>query len=280
MRLPLKISGKSDKGKKRKNNEDYFFVESELGLMIVADGMGGHQSGEVASKLATDLCTEQLKRSLQTGHVPVFIHVNPKSEFDKRTLLLGDCVKFSNVAVHEAAQNNPAHKSMGTTLVAALWLDDKLAVAHVGDSRLYRIRNGDISQCTMDHTFIQEQINKGLIYPEDAEKSEMKNMLLRSVGIEEDVEVDLIEVELEPNDYVLLCSDGLTKMLSDDQIIKFFEKESDPQKIVDALINEANNKGGLDNVTAVVGKLEGGSPSWGSFGDRIKTLFKNKMEKK
>jgi len=279
MGCPLNIAGKTDVGKNRKNNEDYFLFESELGLMIVADGMGGHNSGEVASKLAATICLEQLKKSLRTGHVPVFFHVPPNPNLDSRSLLLGDCVKFSNSAVYEAAQGNPEHKNMGTTLVAALWLDNKIAVAHVGDSRLYRFRNNDLIQCTMDHSFIQEQLNKGLINPEEAEKSEMQNLLTRSIGIEQDVTVDISEIDIQPGDYILLCSDGLTKMLSHEEICAVFSEEENPDRIVDKLIGLANERGGRDNITALVAKVEGNPAGWKSFKDRFKLLFKKKPEK-
>jgi serine/threonine protein phosphatase PrpC len=194
MGYKLNIVGKTDVGRRRKNNEDTFLIDPDLGLMIVADGMGGHASGEVASKLATELCGEQVKKALQTGHVPIFYHVPPNPNLDPRSLLLGDCVKYANYAVYEAAQNNPAHKDMGTTLVAALWLDDKMAVAHVGDSRLYVYHDGKLLQRTVDHSFVQEQIAKGKLKAEDAEKSDMKNLLTRSVGNQEDVDVDITEI--------------------------------------------------------------------------------------
>src|SRR5688572_3475492 len=140
----LNIVGKTDKGRKRKKNEDSFVVDPETGIMVVADGMGGHASGEVASQLASKLCADQMKLALKTGRVNIQRHVPPHPNFDRRTLNLGDCVKFSNQAVYEAAQSNEANRNMGTTLVAALWMDGKLAVAHVGDSRLYTIRGGKL----------------------------------------------------------------------------------------------------------------------------------------
>ncbi len=268
MRYRLNITGKTDKGKKRKNNEDSFFYDSDLGFMLVADGMGGHASGEVASQLATKLCTEQLKRALKTGQVPVEKHVAPHPELDPRTVLLGDCIKFSNYAVYEAGQTE-ANRNMGTTIVVALWLDGKLAIGHVGDSRLYVIRNGTITQCTSDHSFIQEQIDRGFIKPEEAEKSEMRNMLTRSVGVKDDVDVDLMEIQLSIGDYILLCSDGLTKMLDDEQIAATVMEKKEPQLIVDELINRANDAGGLDNVTAVVAYIQ----NIPSLTEKVKGLF-------
>lgn len=277
MGYKLNITGKSDKGLKRKNNEDYFLIDSELGYMIVADGMGGHASGEVASQLATKLCSDQLKRSLQTGHVPVFFHVPPNPNLDPRSLVLGDCVKFSNMGVYEAAHSNIQNKDMGTTLVVALWLDDKLAVAHVGDSRLYTFEDGQLKQRTIDHSFVQDQINRGLLKPEDAEKSDMKNLLLRAIGNQEDVEVDLNEFALKQGAYVLVCSDGLTKMMPDEKIAAVFQEKQEPQDIVDTLIEQALQAGGNDNVTAVVARVDNDPLTWKSLTERVKNMFKPKQ---
>ncbi len=254
-------------------------MEPNLGFMVVADGMGGHASGEIASQLATKLCTEQLKISLKTGHVPIFNPIKSNLDLDKRTVLLGDCIKFSNQAVYEAAQNDPKNHNMGTTIVAALWLDDKLAVAHVGDSRLYVMSSGQLKQYTIDHSFVQEQIDKGFITPEDAEKSELRNMLTRSIGIKDDVQVDLQEVTVADGDYILLCSDGLTKMLDDEQIEAVFKNKTEPDAIVDQLIERANEAGGGDNITVIVGKLEPLS-NWESLAESVKDVLVRNVEKK
>jgi protein phosphatase len=240
--------------------------------LIIADGMGGHDSGEVASELAVTLTSKQLKLALRSGKVPVTKHVPARKDLDPRTLLLGDCVKFSNQAVFEAGSKNPddSHR-MGTTLVAAIYLDNRIGIAHVGDSRLYIVRNGDITQCTNDHSFIQEQIDKGLIKPEEAEKSDMRNMLTRSVGVREDVEVDLKEIDVEKGDYILLCSDGLTKMLDDEQIVATFKEMQDPTKITDELVKRANAAGGHDNVTVIVGRVDS-SPS---LTNKVLNLFQS-----
>ena len=277
MRPRLHIAGKTDKGRCRSKNEDFFLVDADLGFMVVADGMGGHAAGEVAAELASTLCTKQLKKSLQTGHVPVFYHVPPKDGLDPRSLILGDCVKFSNQAVYEAAQSSPDKHNMGTTLVAALWLDDRLAVAHVGDSRLYVVHSNRLQQCTTDHSFVQEQVTKGLLKPEEAEKSDLRNMLTRSVGVNENVDVDVVEVPLAQGDFILLCSDGLTKMLDDDQIALVFQNEMEPQKIVDELVRRANEAGGGDNITAVVARVEGEPSTWRSLTDRVKHLWTKPM---
>jgi protein phosphatase len=207
----------------------------------------------------------------------VFTHVKTEPSLDNRSLILGDCVKFSNVAVYEAAQSNPANHNMGTTLVAALWLDDRLAVANVGDSRLYVVRKGEITQCTTDHSFVQEQVDRGLLKPEEAEKSNLRNMLTRSVGVDEDVDVDVLEVNVSDGDYVLLCSDGLTKMLDDDQIKAVFDQLQDPEKISDELIRRANEAGGGDNITVVVARLDCGPSGWASLADRLKSIFTRKQ---
>jgi len=274
--LRLNLSGKTDRGRKRQKNEDKFLVEPDIGFFIVADGMGGHACGEVASSLATELCGEQMKRALHTGHVPVYVHVPKRGDVDPRTLLLGDSVKFANQAVYEAAQNDPAKHNMGTTMVAAIWLDGRLATANVGDSRIYTVQGGKLKQQTMDHSFVQEQVNRGLLKPEDAEKSELRNMLTRSVGISEDVDVDLAEVTLAPGDYVLACSDGLTKMLPDSEIERAFAGAPTPEAVTDDLIQKANAAGGNDNITVVVGQLAAAPKDWGSFTDRVKSAIRNR----
>ncbi len=273
----LILAGNSDRGKRRQKNEDSYLMESEIGFLIVADGMGGHACGEVASGLATKLCGEQMKRALHTGHVPVYVHVPGRPDLDARTLLLGDSVKFANQAVFEAAQADPAKHNMGTTMVAAIWLDDKLATANVGDSRIYTVHKGMLKQQTMDHSFVQEQINRGLLSPEDAEKSELRNMLTRSVGISEDVDVDIAEIKLEPGDYVLACSDGLTKMISDKSIEAAFAGAPEPEKIVTDLIQKANEAGGSDNITVVIGQLSTTSSDWGSLAERVRGAFRKRV---
>ena len=278
MTFRLDIVGRTDRGRHRQKNEDKFLVDPEIGFFIVADGMGGHACGEVASSLVTELCGEQMKRALQTGHVPVYIHVPKRDNLDPRTLLMGDAVKFANQAVHEAAQNDPAKHNMGTTMVAALWLDGKLATANVGDSRIYTVHAGKLIQQTMDHSFVQEQINRGLLKPEEAEKSELRNMLTRSVGVSEDVDVDLAEVEMTPGDYVLACSDGLTKMLKDSEIEQAFAGAGTPDDIADDLVRKANEAGGKDNVTVVVGKLSTKSTEWPSLMDRVKAAVRKTMK--
>jgi protein phosphatase len=276
MGLHLNIAGKTDKGKKRSKNEDCFAIDPELGFMIVADGMGGHAAGEVASRLATTLCTQQLKRALQTGHVPIFNHTPPSDDLDPRSILLSDCIKFSNQAVFEASQKSDENKHMGTTLVAALWLDDKLAIAHVGDSRLYYVHDGDMVLCTSDHSFVQEQVDHGLMSSEDAEKSDLKNMLTRSIGMKEDVAVDLKEIPVQEGDYILLCSDGLTKMLKEEDIEREFVTGREPQEIADNLIRKANDAGGGDNITTIVARLEPRS-HWDTLTNRIKNAVGNKL---
>ncbi len=276
----LEIIGKTNTGRTRKNNEDSFVIEPDLGFMIVADGMGGHASGEVASRLASTLCAQQLKRSLQTGHVPIFYHVPNNPSLDPRTHILGDCVKFANSAVYEASQKQSENKNMGTTLVAALFLDDKLAIANVGDSRLYLIRGDDLVQCTVDHSFVQEQIDKGLIDPDEAEQSDMKHLLTRCIGNQEDVEVDMKEIELKPSDFILLCSDGLTKMLKDKEIMATFQELKDPDGIASSLIDKANNAGGKDNITVLVAHVAEDHLSLSSWTDRLKKLFQHKAERK
>lgn len=277
MRNPLDIAGLTDRGRKRAKNEDNYAIDPDLGLIIVADGMGGHSAGEVASQLAVQLCLEQARISFQTnGAVPVANPIPPSPEFDSRTLLLGNCIKFACAAIYEASLTSESKRNMGTTVVAAVWLDGKLGVAHVGDSRLYMFRDGDLTLCTNDHSFVQEQVDRGLLAPEDAEKSDLRNMLTRSVGVAEDVQVDINEVRLAEGDYILLCSDGLNKMLDDDQIVSSFAPNRSPREIARELVERANQAGGHDNVTVVVARVEGSPSSWSAFADKMKELVNRK----
>ena len=253
----LTIDGKTDRGRKRSKNEDNFLIEPDLGFMIVADGMGGHASGEVASRLATELCSEQMKRALQTGHVPVFFHVPRKPELDPRSILLGDCVKFANQAVFEAAQNDPTKHNMGTTLVCAhlarrqAWRSPTWATAASTSSRRKAApADGGPQLCagTDRPRFPQarrrrEVASCATCSPAPSASARMSTSTSSKFG-------------LTPDDTVLLCSDGLTKMLDDDQIESVFKNVTEAEKLVDELIKRANEAGGGDNITVVIAKLE------------------------
>ncbi|MCB4792687.1 MAG: Stp1/IreP family PP2C-type Ser/Thr phosphatase [Elusimicrobia bacterium] len=239
--MTLEFGSKTDLGKVRKNNEDNFTVDPAIGLFVVADGMGGHNSGEVASKIATDLIKNNLnqlmrKKTDQTG-------------YSKHLL---SSLQLANQAIYEASQNYKQNQGMGTTVVAVLSHDKMYTLGWVGDSRIYLVRHKNIQQLTTDHSLVQEQISKGLIKPEQAEFSEYKNILTRALGIAEKVEADVIEKPSLKDDYLILCTDGLTRAVSDAKILEVVMTIKDPQAICDKLVDLANENGGKDNCTVVV----------------------------
>jgi len=270
-KLTAKIAGLTDQGRTRSNNEDAVWADPESGLLIVADGMGGHLSGEVASGMAVTTIPsnfKQLAARATAGEI-----------FDKRfseaTNRLGFCFKMANQMIFEAAKRYPKDRGMGTTCTAALIDGDRLSLAHVGDSRCYLIRRGDMQQLTQDHSLVMEQVRHGLLSKDDEAVKTGQNILTRSLGTEPDVKVDLDEHPLFPGDVLLLCSDGLGKEMTDDQILKTVIETPEPQVLVETLIKMANAYGGRDNITVAVARVDKvGVSSWLKTPlRRLRTLF-------
>jgi len=250
--LELHAAGQTDVGRVRANNEDAFCLLPEHGLLAVADGMGGHASGEVASKMSMDLIRGYFADA-GTGPPPqVGAYDEDRSELTNR---LGSAVRLANMAVFEASGSNAQWQGMGTTVVAALIRKNKLSIAHVGDSRLYLIRYGNIEQLTDDHSVVAEQVKRDLITREEANRSEIKNILTRALGTEAEVEVDLEEMTLLADDVLVLCTDGLSNMVSDDDILTVVLSTGDPALACQTLVKLANENGGRDNITVVVAYL-------------------------
>lgn len=244
----LEITAVTDPGQVRSNNEDSVSATPELGLVVLADGMGGHLAGEVASGLAVELITQHVEQALDNSSEQ---DVEPGQSIESYSV--GHAVKLANSAIHEASQTQPECAGMGSTVVTALFHGNKMSVGHVGDSRLYRLRNGDLKQITLDHSVVQELLSRGLITPEEAKTSHNKNLVTRALGIEADVEVDVQEVEVEANDIYLLCSDGLSDVFSDDVILKMLlEKNGDLEETAQYMVNEVNTNGGPDNISIIL----------------------------
>jgi protein phosphatase len=242
----------------REGNEDNFVVAPELGLFAVADGMGGHNAGEIASRMAIDVLRDYLKRTSAGGDVLVGAH-NPAYSAAANHLASG--IRLANRVIYESAQNNPAWRNMGTTIVAALLEAEQLSIAHVGDSRAYLIRGDSIIPLTEDHSMVAEQVRMGLITREAAEASSQRNIITRALGLQSEPEVDLCDLPLAPGDRILLCSDGLTTMVSDEVIRAIVLGGSETDEICRQLVEEANRNGGRDNVTTVIVSLRGGNRS-------------------
>ena len=239
----MKAFSITDTGVLRTMNQDYCFSSNTpIGklpnLYIVCDGMGGHKAGEYASRYTVERIVASVSRSRAESPVRIL-----KSAIQKANEILV-------VESHEYKEK----QGMGTTVVAATIIDDKMYVANVGDSRLYVI-NQTIEQITKDHSYVEEMIRIGKIKREDAEKHEKKNVITRAVGAAEKIKVDFFEVELRENDTILLCSDGLTNMVTDDKIYQIVTSNRDVENIGKTLVDEANRNGGQDNITAVVVRL-------------------------
>jgi protein phosphatase len=252
----LRVSawGTSDRGLARTHNEDCFEIDVEQRLYLVADGMGGHRHGEVASRLAVDTIRGFLGRVAGGDATMPSL---PEPRLGRQANLLKMALRLAHDEVMRAIRADPRLAGMGTTVVA-LSLDGSTAsVAHVGDSRAYRVRGGALQLLTQDHTWVNEQVTAGFLSHDQARIHPLKNVVTRALGGESRLEVDVLEVEVEPGDLYLLCSDGLTTMLSDPEIERCARDDGSPQEISRALVEAANRRGGLDNVTVVALRIEG-----------------------
>jgi protein phosphatase len=241
---------KSDTGLKRPHNEDRFVADPLLGLYVVCDGMGGGNAGEIASALAVEAIQAYLAEAAKRADLPL---IGPcDATVSAPANRLASAIRAANVVVHREAWSRPDCAGMGTTVVAALLHEDVLAIAHVGDSRLYLIRNGTIQALTTDHSWVAEQILEGLMTDEEAKCSPRRNIVTKALGVESSVDVDLMEVPVRSGDMLLLCSDGLTRNVHPNDILHVLSGSEDLPTISDRLVVMANEAGGDDNTTVVV----------------------------
>jgi serine/threonine protein phosphatase PrpC len=255
--------GVTDVGRVRTNNEDSFRILDPLHLFVLSDGMGGEAHGEVASSLAVDTivryCTQAKSDSSAT------LVANTSDNWSEKTKLLQNAVRAANLSIFESAQDNSEQRGMGATVTVAWVNDAKLSIAHVGDSRAYLLRSGSLQQLTNDHSLVAEQVRRGIISRQQAEESEMQSVLLRALGAHNDVEVDVDETAIYPGDVLLLCSDGLTRMVTEPEIAGTLQAETNPSAAAQKLIDLANENGGLDNITAIVARFQEESKGWLSW---------------
>lgn len=248
----------SHPGQVRSNNEDAVLANAQIGLAVLADGMGGYNAGEVASGMATAVLGSELERA--------FIERSPAAITDGGNVwgreALVDLIARTNAAIHQAAGSNPKYSGMGTTLVVTLFFDNRLLVAHIGDSRLYRLRDGSLTQLTKDHSLLQEQIDSGMLTPEQARFSQNKNLVTRAMGVESFVESDIGEHLVLPGDIYLLCSDGLNDMVEDEEIeLTLATLAANLPLCASQLVEAANDHGGRDNVSVILAKIKEPFPS-------------------
>ena len=246
-------AGLTDVGRKRNHNEDSFHIDDELQLYVVADGMGGHAGGGTASRIAVETIDQKLK-SLTSGKD------NPLAgNFNLQDSPVPDAVRSAVegacMAIFHAAQADTRLAGMGTTVISLMVKDNHAFFAHVGDSRAYLVRGDLIQQISEDHSLVNEQIKAGMITPEEAKHSRYKNIITRSVGFEEEVQVDVMGLVAEPGDIFLLCSDGLANMMEDREMLEI-ARQAGLAEIPKKLVELANNRGGDDNITVIVVRME------------------------
>ena len=249
----INITGITDEGLVRDHNEDSIASNTDLGLLVLADGMGGHKGGEVASAIAVDSILQDLSKAL-----PLVTpgHTDDKTGYSLESMLIEKAIKDANLKIYTAAQNNSNYDGMGTTIVVLLLYDNRITVAHVGDSRLYRMRDRILEQMTRDHTLLQELVDRGFYTKKEARESLNKNLVTRAVGVNPTVDVDLLEDIALVGDSYLLCSDGLTDMITDDLIEDIqLNYHDNLNKMSKELIKQAKDHGGKDNVSVMLAQV-------------------------
>ena len=263
--VPLQISsgGATHVGMVRTNNEDSYRIVAPQNLYVLADGMGGEAHGEVASALAVETVVTHCLESLENPSAPLLGESKP--DLNPKSQRLLSAVHLANQNIFQSAAAHTEQQGMGSTLTAA-WLDsEQLSIAHVGDSRVYLLRTGQLQQLTSDHSLVAEQVRRGILTASEAEQSNLQSVLLRALGTQPEVEVDIEQVPLFPGDVLLLCSDGLTRMVTEPEIAGTLQAEPDPQRAADKLIEHANEGGGIDNVTVIVVSIRPEPKGWLSW---------------
>lgn len=261
----------SDTGRVRDHNEDAIGSVEDIGLWVLADGMGGYNAGEVASGIAVktvidlvhEACLREDRTDIETG-----------TGYMRQTIVLRDAIHRANKIINQTAQSQPQCEGMGTTLVACLFFDNRISIAHVGDSRLYRMRDNRFEQITMDHSLLQELVDRGFYSQEEASRSTNRNYVTRALGVEASVEVEVQEIDIEKGDYILMCSDGLPDMVEDEDIhltISTFNNNIDT--IGQQLIKLANDNGGRDNVSVVLVHVLDAFPANAGLLAKVRNLF-------
>lgn len=252
MNFKAEFAHKTDTGKVRQNNEDNALVCEELGLAAVADGMGGHTAGELASAIAVKVLKERLE-SMVAGNIK-------PAQYDEKmsvaTNRLAFAAQLANDVIFEASKSIPENRGMGTTLSAVLFTGDTVSTAHIGDSRIYRLREGNLEQLTQDHSLVMDQVRKGLITKQQAEKSSLQNILTRALGTQKTAAIDTAQHQVMENDRFFLCTDGLFKAVTEDEIKSVLSENQDNQAACDAMVKKANDAGGPDNVTVVIMEIK------------------------
>ncbi len=273
MRLKGKFRcvGASDTGRVREHNEDTIGTDGDIGLVVLADGMGGYKAGEVASGIAVRTVLTLIKDAVDREDLSLHDESNGLS---RPGILLRDAIQRANKVIYQTAKTQSNCEGMGTTVVAGLLFDDKLTIAHVGDSRLYRCRDGKLEQVTQDHSLLQELVSRGFYTPEEAQRAAAKNYVTRALGVEPTVDVEITEVPALKDDVYLLCSDGLSDMVEDDDIqLTINTFGANLETVAKQLVLLGNDNGGRDNISVVLVRVLDAFPAQRGVIDRLRKLF-------
>ena len=267
LRGKLRLVGQTDTGKVREHNEDTIAFDPDIGLLVLADGMGGYNAGEVASGIAVKTIVNLVRESVEREDLRV---PDQATGMSRASIILRDAIHRANKIIYQTARAQPQCEGMGTTVVAALMFDNKIAVAHVGDSRMYRLRSDKFEQVTMDHSLLQELVDRGFYSPEEAQRAANKNYVTRALGVEQSVEVEIQEVPTQKGDFYVLCSDGLSDMVEDDDIhLTISTFGANLETVAKQLIQLSNDNGGRDNVSVVMAHVAENFPANKGVFDRI-----------
>ena len=250
--LRVEVAGETNVGRKRNHNEDNLAIFSEFGLYVVADGMGGHASGEVASKMAIDTLREFFSATADDPERTWPYKMDRSKGYEENRLITG--IKLANLRIFEAAQRDPRQRGMGTTIVAIFAVVDGVYVAHVGDSRVYRVRDGKLEQLTEDHSLLNDYIKMKRLTPQEIANFPHKNVIVRALGMKDTVKVDTRFEAPRVGDVMLLCSDGLCGPLTDERMLEIVLQNGDLPTATQRLIEGANENGGPDNITCVLAR--------------------------
>lgn len=248
--MRIEVAGHTHVGMKRNHNEDNFLLLPEENLFVVADGMGGHSSGEIASKIAVEEVAEFFRMTSRDHDATWPYKMDKSRNYDENRLATG--IKLANMRIFERASSDAKYKGMGTTIVSVHFAANFAYVAHVGDSRVYCFRNGELRQVTEDHSLLNDYLKAKKLTPEEIEAFPHKNVIVRALGMKDTVTVDVSRVEAQENDIFLLCSDGLSGMVKDEAMRETLTKQTDLDTACSQLIDLANANGGNDNVTCIL----------------------------
>ncbi len=271
LRNKLLFVGETDTGKVREHNEDTIAFDPDIGLLVLADGMGGYNAGEVASGIAVKTIVNLVRESVERENLGAS---DVASQLSRRSIVLRDAIQRANKIIFQTAKTQAQCEGMGTTVVAALFHDNRATIAHVGDSRLYRLRSGRFEQLTLDHSLLQELVDRGFYSPEEAQRAANKNYVTRALGVEANVEVGLREDTVEKGDHYVLCSDGLSDMVEDADIHLTINTFGDNLgSVAKQLIQLANDNGGRDNVSVLLAQILDGFPARRGMVDKVLRWF-------